>query len=153
MDVRVAVAQDAGPLGDIFFDAIRAADVYSPAQRAAWAPKRPTTNEWCARLDGLLTLVADQNGAPVGFVSAKMDDGYLDLAFSAPVAQGQGVMGALLDELEKRARHAGLERLHSHASLALRPVVLRRGWRVLRDNKVDMRGETLKNFMMEKRLG
>ena len=149
MWVRDAVPGDAGALAGIFYDAVQQAGDYTVTQRNAWAPRRPTVSDWAQRLDGLLTLVAvDQD--PLGFVSARMSDGYLDLAFVDPSRQGVGVFDCLHTMLENRARAAGLRRLYTQASLALSPVLERRGWRVVRPNRVERAGQILRNFVMER---
>ena len=76
-------------------------------------------------------------------------DGYLDLLYVRPACQGRGIGAALCDALE------GLYpvgRLTVHASRTARPFFERRGWRVVRAQRVERRGQTLENFVMEKEL-
>ena len=151
MWIREARASDAGALARVFFEAVQSADAYTVAQRAAWAPTCPPASDWAARLDGLLTLVADQDG-PKGFVSLRASDGYLDFAFVDPAHRGHGMLSSLLAVLENRCRAEGIKRLHTHASLHLEPILTAKGWQVLRPNAVDQNGQVLRNFEMEKHL-
>ncbi|MEL6958113.1 MAG: GNAT family N-acetyltransferase [Pseudomonadota bacterium] len=155
MVVRERAPADTAALADVFFRAVRdgAAPAYSNAERAAWAPERPDEAAWAARLDGLVTLVdEDADGCVSGFMSLRMSDGYLDLAFVRPEARGTGVASRLYAVLENRARVAGLTRLWSHASHLAKPFLARQGWEVQTSNTIERRGVTLQNWMMEKRL-
>jgi len=151
MWIREAVAGDAGPLAQVFYAAVQAADGYSPAQRNAWCDRAPAAQDWADRLSGLITLVAVDAG-PLGFVSLRGDDGYLDLAFVDPAHAGKGVFSQLDAVAENRARSRGLRRMHTQASLMLHPILLAKGWTVLRPNTVTRNGQSLQNFIMEKPL-
>ena len=152
--LREAGPADMAGLAALFYRAVQigAAPAYSRAQRDVWAGKQPTETAWAARLDGLLTLLAEQDGAVVGFMSMRMGDGYLDLAFVEPDARGTGVAAMIYAELEERARLACLKRLFSHASHLAKPFLVGQGWRVIRPNAVERHGVTLDNWLMEKSL-
>ena len=154
MWVREARAQDAGALAAIFYRGVQigAADRYSQAQRDVWAGAQPTADAWAARLDGLLTLVADAGEGPIGFMSLRLEDGYLDLAFVDPDRRGTGVTRDIYAVLENRARAAGLTQLTTHASHMAKPFFLREGWSVQSGNTIERAGITLENWIMEKAL-
>lgn len=153
MWVRDATAADAGALAEVFFVAIRhGSSAYSETQRAAWAARQPSAEDWMRRLDGLQTVVADDGGAPLGFAAMRPDDGYLDLAFVRPDAQGQGVFARIYAVIENRARAAGLAQMHTQASHMLKPALLSLDWSCLRANRV-MRGDVvIDNWIMSKPL-
>ena len=155
MWIRDAAPADAGALADIFYSAVQigAAEAYSQDQRDAWAGQQPTAEGWAKRLDGLLTLVADAGNGPVGFMSMRMEDGYLDLAFVDPDHRGMGLSRDIYAVLENRARAAGLSRLTSHASHMAKPFFEREGWVNLGQNTIERGGITLENWVMEKTLG
>lgn len=154
MLIREARAQDAGRLGEIFYTAVQvgAAGAYDQDQRDAWAGQQPTAEAWAKRVDGLLTLVAQDDDALVGFVSMRMDDGYLDLVFVDPAFSRRGVFSDLSAVLENRCRAAGLARLWVEASDLLKPVLAKRGWDTLRENHVQRGDVTIRNWIMEKAL-
>lgn len=154
MIVRDACAGDMARLGEIFFRAVRigAAGAYSEAQRAAWAGAQPYAEGWSTRLDGLLTLVADAGEGPLGFMSVRESDGYLDLAFVQPELRGQGVAAAIYAVLENRMRAGKVARLHTHASHMAKPFFERQGWVTIRPNRAQMGDQTLDNWIMEKPL-
>ena len=152
--IRDADPDDAGPLADIFFRAVRegAAPAYDLAQRHAWAPVRPDAVTWARRLEGLHTLVADEGGAAQGFIAVRPGDSYVDLLFVLPHLRGQGVAAALYAEVERRMRADGCDRLHTQASHLAKAFFIKHGWDVLRRNTVTRGGVVLTNWIMEKHL-
>lgn len=153
MELRSYRPGDAEGLAGIFFDAVRigARGHYSDAERAAWAPDQKPGTNWPGRLANADTVVAEQGGQLLGFMSMQ-SGGYLDLAFVRPEAFGQGIGFALYAMLEGRARARGVANLTTEASLVAEPFFLRQGWQVIRRQNVDIRGVLLKNALMEKRL-
>lgn len=150
--VRDLQAGDIPALADIFYAAVRegTAPAYTQAERQAWAAERPSDTSWAKRLDGLLTVVAEQAGEVVGFMSARAADGYLDLAFVAPQVRRTGVAPQLYAVLENRLRAQGPTRLHTRASHMAKPFFERAGWRVVAPNSVRRGGQILHNWQMEK---
>lgn len=123
---------------------------YTHAQRIAWAGSRVASPEWARRLGGQHTLVATLEGRVVGFMS--MDrQGYLDMAFVQPLLMGRGVAEKLYNGLESWAQKSGLTRIYTEASHLARPFFERRGWSTLTKQTVNIRGQDLENFKMEKR--
>ncbi len=57
--VRSARAKDVPALAEVFHAAVRGAEAYSEAERAAWSPAVPTVEAWTKRLDGLDIVVAE----------------------------------------------------------------------------------------------
>ena len=85
-------------------------------------------------------------GEPVGF--ADMDEtGYLDRLFIHKDHQRHGIAALLCDWLE---REAAVSRFTTHASITAGPFFEKRGYRVVREQLVEVRGILLKNYMMEK---
>lgn len=126
-------------------------DFYTPRQRHAWAPMVPRAAIWQQRLAGQMVLTARRHGRLFGFMTL-MDDGCIDFAYVAPNAVGQGIGGQLFANILAEARHRGLARLHTQASLAARPFFLARGFRQTAEQSIDRRGIALTNFAMERRL-
>ncbi|MDJ0827010.1 MAG: GNAT family N-acetyltransferase [Rhodobacter sp.] len=126
--IRRYRSADAGALAEIFFRAVHegARTKYTEEERQAWAPTRPSPEDWARRLDGLITFVAFESGSLVGFMSLR-SDGYLDLAFVLPEWMGKGVADALLRCLESEARRCGIGLLTTEASHLARSFFLRHG--------------------------
>lgn len=147
--IRRSVPADAGPLAVLFFDAVRigAAPKYPAEVLAAWAPERPTAEDFAQRLAGLETFVATDDRGAAGFFSVR-GDGYLDLAFVRPDCRGTGVADALHAAVLDWARTQALPRLDVEASRMARPFFLRMGWQMIAAQHVERHGQQIENFRM-----
>lgn len=153
MEVRSYREGDAEALGTVFHRAVRegASARYDAAQVAAWSPAPKSGEDWAERLERAGTVVALEDGRPIGFMSLD-ETGYIDVAFVLPEAMGKGVAATLYAVLEGRARAAGVTQLTTQASLLAEPFFARQGWVVTRRQEVEIGGVTLRNAWMEKRL-
>lgn len=122
---------------------------YSPAQLAAWAPAEIDEAVWAARQAENHTLLAEIDGAPVGFAELTAE-GHLHMLFVHKDHQGEGIASALLTAVEDRARAAGHREIITDASLTAQPFFERHGFRRLVDQEVDRNGQTLRNCRMAK---
>jgi putative acetyltransferase len=152
--IRPYRGDDAPALAAVFHSAVRtgAGRHYSAKQRAAWSPEPPSGDEWQARLAQPDTMVAELDGAAVGFMTLDMTTGYLDFAYVAPGVMGKGVAETLYAVVEGRARVAGVAQLSTEASRLAERFFLRRGWQLVARQKVERRGVKIPNARMEKRL-
>ncbi|MEG2175365.1 MAG: GNAT family N-acetyltransferase [Oscillibacter sp.] len=151
MYVRTYQSGDCQALAALFFDTVHTVNArdYTPAQLAAWATGTVNLEDWNRSFLEHDTRVAQSGGVICGF--ADMDaDGYLDRLYVAASHQGQGIATALLSALEQHALAAGVTRFSTHASITAKPFFEKRGYQVVRENRV-VRGEvTLTNFVMVK---
>lgn len=119
---------------------------YTGAQLDVWAPATPDLSVWNASLLAHDALVAEENGALLGF--ADMDSaGYLDRLYVGRDCRGRGVARALCDALESRSR---VTHFTTHASITARPFFTHRGYRMVKEQQVLRGGVALTNFIMEK---
>ena len=90
----------------------------------------------------------------VGYVGMHhiLDEGFITNVVVHPAYRRQGIATALCDALEAHAAAGGVERVTVHASLTARPFFLGRGYRLLREQRVEVGGVFLKNCAMEKPL-
>lgn len=135
----------------VFQRAVRevAAKDYDAAQIAAWSTV--DRERWRARRLSRPTWVAIRGGMVAGFADLE-PDGHLDMMFVHPEHQGAGVASRLLATVEAAAREAGLGCLFTEASRTARPFFARRGFQVLAEQQVALRGTVLANFQMQKSL-
>lgn len=135
-------------LGRVMFRAIReGATLYTPAQRAAWAPKPYHGRKWARKLASQTVWVARGTQGPVGLVTLRRD-GYVDLAFVLRTAQGKGVFRALMTALEEN--DSG-DTFSTHASLHAQPAFASLGFTVVHHETVRARRQRLKRAFMTKR--
>ncbi|MCT7378624.1 GNAT family N-acetyltransferase [Chelativorans salis] len=150
--VRPYHSADVQDTAEIFLGAITEVSSrdYTPKQIAAWA-KVDDQGAWGRARESRPTWIAEVDGQAVGFADLT-NDGLLDMMFVHPQFQGVGVASSLLDKVEAQARVAGMSRIFTEASKTAWPFFEKRGFRVVRAQQVEKRGETLENFLMEKSL-
>lgn len=150
MKLRLYHPVDCPTLVQLFYDTVHTvcAVDYSPAQLDAWAPRESDIAAWDKAFQCRTTLVAEESGAVWGFGNIG-PDGYLDLLYVHKNHQRQGVAAVLCDFLETLYP---VDRVTVHASKTARPFFERRGYRVLRSQQVERRGQRLINYVMEKEL-
>lgn len=150
MKIRRYEPEDLGQITALFYDtvhAVNAAD-YAPEQLDAWADGAPDLDRWNGSLLAHHSLVAvEGRDLIVGFGDID-GTGYLDRLYVHKDRQGLGIATALCDRLE-RAVDAPV--LTTHASITARPFFEGRGYRVLREQRVERHGVRMTNYVMEKR--
>jgi putative acetyltransferase len=123
---------------------------YSAEQRRAWAPIPPDMEEWRVRFSGLHTLVAEDEGSYLGFLSFE-PNGHIDLLYTAPHAARRGVASALLREAVARLSAAGeTSELFTEASLVAAPFFSAHGFVITEEQNVVMRGVSFRRFAMRR---
>lgn len=120
---------------------------------AAWAKRYDTRRGWVAEADaGLARASSPETGLEiVGFIELE-GSSHLDMLYVHPAHQRRGLAGALLRALESAARDRGAERLYTEASITARPFFERRGFLLVAQQTVAVRGQQFINFRMEKPL-
>ncbi|MDP9454801.1 MAG: GNAT family N-acetyltransferase [Actinobacteria bacterium] len=151
--IRDYRASDAPELARLFYETVRSVNRadYSEEQVRAWAPRPPDPAELHARAAGRRTLVAEEGGEVVGFAELE-EDGHLDTLYLRKDVVGRGIGRKLYEAVEREARGWGLGRIYTEASITARPFFERRGFRVVRERSVMVRGASMTNFAMEKDL-
>ncbi len=150
MKIRRYEPEDLGQITALFYDTVHtvnAAD-YSPEQLDAWADGALDLDRWNGSLLAHHSLVAvEGRDLIVGFGDID-GTGYLDRLYVHKDRQGLGIATALCDRLE-RAVDAPV--ITTHASITARPFFEGRGYRVLREQRVERHGVRMTNYVMEKR--
>ena len=151
--IRDYRAGDTPQIVRLFFETVRSVNRadYSEEQLKAWAPEVPDAAEWHSRMNDRRTLVAEEGAEVVGFAELE-GDGHLDMLYLRKDAVGRGVGLRLYEAVEREARGSGLGRIFTEASITARPFFERQGFRVVRGQKVVVRGVGMTNFVMEKDL-
>ena len=151
MILRPYGKEDCGQTARLFYETVHTVNArdYSPSQLAAWAPAPPRPEAWHASFCGHYALVAEENGAVVGFGDID-GTGYLDRLYVHKDYQGQGIASAICDELE---RFAAGKTFTTHASITAKLFFQHRGYHVVHKQEVIRHGVALTNFVMEKQPG
>jgi putative acetyltransferase len=153
--IRAYEARDASAIARLFYETVRSVNRadYSEEQVEAWAPAVPDEQAWHARMSepDRRTLVAEEDDEVVGFAELE-DDGHLDMIYLRGGAVGRGVGRRLYEAVEGEARGSGVGRIFAEVSITARPFFERHGFRVVREQRVSLRGVEMTNFAMEKPL-
>ncbi|PQO44439.1 GNAT family N-acetyltransferase [Blastopirellula marina] len=154
IEVRRAKPEEYLSLWSLFHDTIHQVNAldYSLEQIAVWAPDEIEMLHWIARMEGINPLVAVAGRQVVGFTDLQ-SDGLVDMFFVHHQWQGQGIGKRLFAAIEEEADRLGLSELHSHVSITARPFFESRGFVVVKQQEVEIRGVSLTNFVMRKSLG
>ena len=149
MDLRLCTQADLPAVLDLFRTSVHTLcrSDYTPDQLSAWAPEDLDEAPWARRLQCQMFLLAEEDGALMGFASLEGD--YLDLLYVHPRHARRGVGTVLCDALERQCTG---RRITVHASATARPFFARRGYRTVEPHQVERRGVTLINYFMEKEL-
>lgn len=126
-----------------------AAGDYTPGQIAAWSTCY--RERWQRMMSSGQILLAIIGERIAGF-SRTEPDGYLDLLFTHPDFPRRGVATRLADRLESDLRQQGIKQVTTHGSITAQPFYLGRGYQVLEQQQVEVRGETFVNYRMSKAL-
>jgi hypothetical protein len=85
----------------------------------------------------------------VGFAEFE-PNGHIDCFYVHHNFQGVGVGTALMHEIEMEAREKLLPRIYAEVSITARPFFASKGFQVIKQQTVRIRGVELTNFVMEK---
>ncbi|MDX1756600.1 MAG: GNAT family N-acetyltransferase [Marinobacter sp.] len=122
---------------------------YTEPQRRAWLSSVDNTGLWQQRLSAGETLVAENSGFLMGFISFT-DQGHIDLLFTHPQCARLGVATRLYQQAERRLFSRGVRRLHTEASRVARSFFTAMGFGVTETEVVEQKGVLLERFRMEK---
>lgn len=141
-------------LVDIFYYTvhnINSAD-YSPAQIKAWAPQSFLNLEyWLAKWTVNAPIVAVSGDTIVGFAELE-DTGFIDCFYVHHEYQGVGAGGVLLQEILRRAANLGIAKLYADVSISAKGFFQKHGFKVVRAQQLQKRGQSFDNFYMERNL-
>lgn len=153
LNIRYFQSADALEIMRLFYDTVHNINArdYTPEQIEAWAPAIPDEMRWHERLRANFTYVAEAGGQMVGFSELERS-GRIQTLYVHHQHVSMGIGSRLMSEMETRARQLGARRLTVESSLSAYPFFQRRGFRLVRAQDVDLRGVTLRNFIMERAL-
>jgi len=149
--IRKFQAADTDALRTLFVDTVHQVNSrdYNANQIAAWAPQSYDSAVWLARLSAINPVIAEIDDVIVGYADIQAD-GYIDHFFCHAQYQRQGVGKALMQKLLETAHQQGNARLYAHVSITAKPFFSAFGFIEVKAQQVEIRGQLLTNFVMEK---
>ena len=147
MQLRRYKQSDCRELAELFYNTVHtvnAAD-YNNEQLNAWATGHVDLEAWNKSLLEHYSIVAVDNGIIVGFGDIDQT-GYLDRLYVHADYQGMGIATAICNKLEQSVSG----KIVTHASVTAKPFFEKRGYKVIKEQRVERQGVFLTNFVMEK---
>ncbi|GAB7227609.1 GNAT family N-acetyltransferase [Vibrio rotiferianus] len=153
LEIRRFESGDEETLRTLFYYTVRKICIndYTDAQVSAWAPNIYVAEDWNKKIALLNPFIVLLDGQVVGYADLQ-PDGYVDHFFCHWQHQGKGVGTALMQQLIAEGARNFNHRLYANVSLTAKPFFERHGFIVAKQQSVDIRGQTLTNFLMEKEL-
>ncbi len=151
MKIRKVRPDDLVAILQLFHETIEhvCASDYPPDQIKAWSAAGEDLPKWRHRLEDQYFLVAEIDKILVGFGSV-YHGGHIDLLYVHKDYQKQGIAGRILSGLEKEAQNQGKVNLSAEVSITARPFFEKRGYIVLKEQMVRLKGVELINYIMQK---
>ena len=144
--------EDAMQLVCIYFNTIHNINIkdYSSEQINAWAPSSSLeTAGWVRKWKNIPPIVAMINQQAVGFAEFETN-GHIDCFYCHHEFQGLGIGTVLMKAIENRAKKNHINRIFAEVSITARPFFEAKGFTIVKQQTVTIRGIDLINFMMEK---
>ncbi|PAR17956.1 GNAT family N-acetyltransferase, partial [Vibrio metoecus] len=104
---------------------------------------------WQRKMNSLSPFVAEIDGKIVGY-SDLQENGLIDHFFCHHEHQGRGVGRQLMEHVLRMGKLQGITRFYSEVSITARPFYERFGFKVIQEQIIEVRGQKLCNFVMEK---
>ena len=149
INIRKYVTKDCKEIVELFKNTVHTINArdYNKEQLNSWAPEEIDYMAWDKSLLEHYSIVAEKSGIIVGF--GDIDSlGYFDRLYVHKDYQGKGIATKIAGELETHALENGVQKIITHASITAKPVFEKRGYKVIKEQTVECRGQILTNFVM-----
>lgn len=153
MNLRNFKDEDIESVLNLFYETVHSVNSkdYNKDQLKAWAPKELDKLKWIESLNKNYSIVAEEDNKIIGFGDID-STGYLDRLYVHKNYQGKKVASKLINILEKYMFNKGVESIITDASITARPFFEKRGYKVIKEQQVELRGQVFTNFKMSKNI-
>lgn len=148
--LRPYLPADITTVSELFYDTVHTVNRrdYTDEQLDAWADGNIDHDKWNSSFLSSITVIAEIDGIIVGFGDIT-HDGYLDRLYIHKEYQHIGIATAICDYLENKTNS---DKITTHASITAKPFFERRGYAVIKEQRVIRRNIALTNYIMEKQI-
>ncbi len=101
------------------------------------------------KMNSISPFVAEIDGEVVGYAELQ-ECGLIDHFFCHYEHQGKGIGRHLMEHVLRVGELQGIKRFYSEVSITARPFYERFGFKVAQEQIIEVRGQKLRNFVMEK---
>lgn len=147
MKIRTYKPSDCKELAELFYHTVHTVNAkdYTKEQLDAWANGQTDLEKWNQSFQEHFCVVAVEEERIVGFGDIDQG-GYLDRLFVHAAFQKKGIATAICDQLEKAVQGT----IITHSSITAKSFFEKRGYGVVKEQKVERGGVFLTNFVMKK---
>lgn len=148
MEIRRYEQSDSKEIAELFYNTVHTVNAkdYTKEQLDVWATGKVDLEKWNQSFQEHFTVVAVDHNMIVGFGDIDKT-GYLDRLFVHADYQRKGVAAMICDKLEQMVQG----NIITHASITAKPFFEKRGFVVVKQQKVEREGVFITNFVMEKK--
>ena len=145
--IRPYRQSDCKALAELFYNTVHTVNAkdYTKEQLDAWATGIIDLEKWNCSFQERYSIVAVKDEIIVGFGDIDKT-GYLDRLYVHEDYQRRGIATAICDQLEQSVNG----NITTHASITAKPFFEKRGYKVVKEQKVERHGVLLTNFVMER---
>ena len=151
MNIRIYRSEDCREIVELFYNTVHSVNIkdYNKNQVDVWAPKEIDISSWDKSLLEHYSVVVEKDNVIIGF--GDLDEtGYFDRLYVHKNYQGMGVATLIADKLEEYAEENNIKTISTHASITAKTFFEKRGYDLIREQKVERKGQFLTNYVMEK---
>ena len=148
MIIRRYQEKDCEELAKLFYATVHGVNCkdYTKEQLDVWATGEVDIQQWNTSFLANESFVAVEENKIVGFGDIDKT-GYLDRLYVHKDTQGKGIATALCEKLENAV---SAKKIVTHASITAKPFFEKRGYVVIKEQRVFRKGIALTNYIMEK---
>lgn len=147
MIIREYQSTDCKELAELFYNTVHTVNAkdYTNEQLGVWATGQVDLKKWNQSLQKHFSIVAVDVNIIVGFGDVDKS-GYLDRLYVHSEYQGKGIATAICNQLESAVQ----ENIVAHVSITAKTFFEKRGYKIVKEQRVERQGVSLTNFVMTK---
>ena len=153
MSIRRYESRDCNDIINLFYNTVHTINSkdYTKDELEAWAPKDLDLSLWDKSFLKNYTIVFILDNTIVGFGDIT-EDGYLDRLYVHKDYQRRGIAKEIVDNLECYVEKLGANIITTEASITAKPFFEKMGYKIIKEQQVERRGQYLTNYIMQKRI-
>ncbi len=151
MQIRQATKADISAISHLFKETILHVNKkdYNEKQVTIWASGYDDYEKWKTKIADQYFILAEVDEQAAGFTSITKK-GYLDYMFVSHLHQGKGVATALVQAIEEYALKNKMAEITSDVSITAKPFFASKGFAVVKEQQVLLKGVYFTNYKMKK---
>lgn len=153
MSIRRYESKDCNDIINLFYNTVHTINAkdYTKDELDAWAPKDLDLSLWDKSFLNNYTIVFILDNTIVGFGDIN-EDGYLDRLYVHKDYQRRGIAKEIVNNLECYVEELGVNTITTEASITAKPFFEKMGYKIIKEQQVERRGQYLTNYIMQKRI-